>query len=347
MKQKVGILMAIAVSGLVFSQASVWAQQMEEVVVTVDYIPDEKLQTSEVADILDAEDMSIAGDSNIGESLKRLPGLSLVGGKFVYVRGLGERYSSTYFNGTPIPSPEPLQRAVPLDLFDSSIISNVLVQKTYSPNYGAEFSGGVIDIRSAALPDENFFKLKLGTGLMMFPLIKMVLPTRVVVVTFGVKITALERSRRLFKAILALIVIPVCLLTPHWSRPMVRLFLKAAPLNAIGQDTARLNFTNNVWDARRRQNPYDVGLSTSFGRRWDADDKSFGLLVVASHDNQWRNRFTERSRWGERAFRIGLGDQQAENIREQAVLSGPLGTDEIPLFSVEIMIERLIRLIPV
>jgi len=64
----------IAVIGLLFFQTLVSAQQMEEVVVTVDYIPDEKLQSSEVADILDAEDMSIAGDSNIGEYLKRLTG---------------------------------------------------------------------------------------------------------------------------------------------------------------------------------------------------------------------------------------------------------------------------------
>ena len=62
-----------------------FAQPIEEIIVTVDYIPDEKLQTAEVSDILDAEDISIAGDSNVGDSLKRLPGLSLVDGKFIYV----------------------------------------------------------------------------------------------------------------------------------------------------------------------------------------------------------------------------------------------------------------------
>lgn len=335
MKQKASILMAITVSGCLSFPASVSAQAMEEVVVTVDYIPDEKLQTSEVADILDAEDMSIAGDSNIGESLKRLPGLSLVGGKFVYVRGLGERYSSTYFNGTPIPSPEPLQRAVPLDLFDSSIISNVLVQKTYSPNYGAEFSGGVIDIRSAALPDENFFKLKFGNGFND-------VSTNQNGFTYtgsGRDFWGEDNGSRAFpsfiKSNIGSYSNPGLFTNPALIAPNGTVIFEGSPLTAIAQDTARLSFNNNVWDARRRQNPYDISMSSAFGRRWDVDDKSFGLLVLASHDNQWRNRFTERNRWGERAFRMGLSDQQAENIREQAVLSGSLGTDEIPLFSVE------------
>ncbi len=151
---------------LILVAPSLIAQELdvEEVTIVGEYIPDEKLETSEVSDILDAEDISIAGDSNIGDALKRLPGVSLVGGKYAYIRGLGDRYSSTYFNGTPIPGIEPLKRAVPLDLFDSSVTSSVLVQKTYSPNYGAGFSGGVVDIRSANVPDENFFKLKIKTA---------------------------------------------------------------------------------------------------------------------------------------------------------------------------------------
>ncbi|MCH1488333.1 MAG: TonB-dependent receptor plug domain-containing protein, partial [Pseudomonadales bacterium] len=140
----VAILLAMPLS------TSVAGQQMEEVVVIKAFTPDEKLQTSEVSELLDADDMSIAGDSDIGAALKRLPGLSLVGGRFIYVRGLGERYSSTYVNGTSMPSPEPLQRAVPLDLFDTSVVKNVLVQKTHSANYGIEFSGGIVDIRTAA-----------------------------------------------------------------------------------------------------------------------------------------------------------------------------------------------------
>ena len=129
------VFLALSVS------TSAAGQQMEEVVVIKAFTPDEKLQTSEVSEVLDADAMSIAGDSDIGAALERLPGLSLVGGRFIYVRGLGERYSSTYVNGTSMPSPGPLQRAVPLDLFDTWVVKNVLVQKTHSANYGIQFSG--------------------------------------------------------------------------------------------------------------------------------------------------------------------------------------------------------------
>ncbi len=133
-------------------------KDVEEITVLGRYIPDEKRATSEIANVLDAEAFSLAGDSNVAAGLQRLPGVSLVGGKYVYVRGLGGRYSSTLLNGSGIPSPEPLRKVVPLDLFPTSIIESVLVQKTYSPQYPAEFGGGVIDLRTKAVPDEFIFE---------------------------------------------------------------------------------------------------------------------------------------------------------------------------------------------
>ena len=100
--------------------------------------------TSEVVSLLTAEDMARSGDGDIAGALSRVPGLSLVGGGFVYVRGLGDRYSLALLNGSPLPSPEPMRRAVPLDLFPTDIVASSLVQKTYSANYPGEFGGGVI-----------------------------------------------------------------------------------------------------------------------------------------------------------------------------------------------------------
>jgi outer membrane receptor protein involved in Fe transport len=133
---------------------------VEEITVLGRFIPDEKRATSEIANVLDAEAFALAGDSDVAVALQRVPGLSLVGGKYVYVRGLGERYSSTLLNNSIIPSPEPLRKVVPLDLFPTSMIESVLVQKTYSPYYPAEFAGGVIDLRTKTVPDE--FILEVG-----------------------------------------------------------------------------------------------------------------------------------------------------------------------------------------
>ncbi len=133
---------------------------VEEITVTGRYVPDEKRATSEIANVLDSEAFALAGDSDIASAIQRLPGLSRTRDGYVYVRGLGDRYSSTLLNGSGIPSTDPLRRVVPLDIFPTSLISSVLVQKTYSPEFPADFGGGVIDLRTKAIPDD--FVLEIG-----------------------------------------------------------------------------------------------------------------------------------------------------------------------------------------
>ena len=127
------------------SDTEINTETIEDVVVSVSFIPDEKRDTSEISNVLSSEDMTLAGDSAASDALKRVTGLSLVKGKYVYVRGLGERYSSALLNGVLLPSPEPLKRVVPFDIFPTSVLESVLVQKTYSAQYPGEFGGGVID----------------------------------------------------------------------------------------------------------------------------------------------------------------------------------------------------------
>jgi TonB-dependent receptor len=139
-------------------------RETEVVVVRGRFIPEPQRVTSEVANFLSAADLARTGDDNAAAALTRLTGLSVVSGRFVYVRGLGDRYSSALLNGSPLPSPEPLRRQVPLDLFPSNILSGATVQKTFSPNYPGEFGGGIIDLRTLRSPNEPFLTMKLGTG---------------------------------------------------------------------------------------------------------------------------------------------------------------------------------------
>lgn len=136
-----------------------------EIVVLGRFIPTPQQETSEVASFLLPEDLARTGDDNAATALTRLTGLSVVSGRFVFVRGLGDRYSSALLNGSPLPSPEPLRRTVPLDLFPSNVLEGAVVQKTYSPNYPGEFGGGVIDLQTVGLPNEAFGQLKFGLGL--------------------------------------------------------------------------------------------------------------------------------------------------------------------------------------
>lgn len=113
----------------------------------------------QVVSVLSAADIERTGEGDIAGALSRVTGLSVVSGGFVYVRGLGDRYSLALLNGSPLPSPEPLKRVVPLDLFPTSVIASSLVQKTYSANFPGEFGGGVINLTTKAIPRETFLTI--------------------------------------------------------------------------------------------------------------------------------------------------------------------------------------------
>lgn len=115
--------------------------------------------SSQVLTLLSEEDIARTGEGDIAGSLGRVSGLSLVGNGRVFVRGLGDRYSLALLNGLPLPSPEPLSRVVPLDIFPTSIIASSLVQKTYSANFPGEFGGGVINLTTKAIPNESFLDI--------------------------------------------------------------------------------------------------------------------------------------------------------------------------------------------
>jgi outer membrane receptor protein involved in Fe transport len=134
------------------------------IVVRGEFIPEPMQVTSEVASFLTNEDLARTGDDNAALALTRVTGLSVVSGRFVYVRGLGDRYSSALLNSSPLPSPEPLRRQVPLDLFPSNILDSAAVQKTFSPNYPGEFGGGIIDLKTLRRPAMPFLTFKAGTG---------------------------------------------------------------------------------------------------------------------------------------------------------------------------------------
>ncbi|WP_199554947.1 TonB-dependent receptor domain-containing protein [Sandaracinobacteroides hominis] len=131
----------------------------EDIVVIGRNIPNVIRATPSVVSVLSATDMARTGEGDIAGALARVTGLSVVGGKYVYVRGLGERYSLALLNGLPIPSPEPLKRVVPLDIFPTDLLASTLVQKSYSANYPGEFGGGVINLTTKAIPEESFFNV--------------------------------------------------------------------------------------------------------------------------------------------------------------------------------------------
>lgn len=133
-----------------------------EIVVQGRFIPEPVRNTAQVVSVLSSAEIARSGEGDISGALQRVTGLSVNTNGFVFVRGLGDRYSLALLNGLPLPSPEPLRRVVPLDVFPTSIISSAVVQKSYSVNFPGEYGGGVINLTTAALPDENYLTVGVG-----------------------------------------------------------------------------------------------------------------------------------------------------------------------------------------
>ncbi|MCB0258309.1 MAG: carboxypeptidase-like regulatory domain-containing protein, partial [Calditrichaeota bacterium] len=114
-----------------------------------------------VSDAISAEEISRSGSSDAADAMSRVTGASVVGGKYVYVRGLGDRYSNTQLNGAELPSADPDKKAVQMDLFPSNLLDNIVTQKTFTPDQPGNFSGGIVNIGTKSFPDG--FTLKFST----------------------------------------------------------------------------------------------------------------------------------------------------------------------------------------
>lgn len=124
----------------------------------------ERKKAAVVQDSIGAQEIARTPDANAGEAARRVVGVTLVGGKYVFVRGLGGRYVQTLLNGNLMPSPEPDEPGVPLDLFPTSLLSNLNVLKTYSPDLPAQFGGGSLTIDTSTFPTQFELKLRAGLG---------------------------------------------------------------------------------------------------------------------------------------------------------------------------------------
>jgi len=117
---------------------------------------------SVITDNVGSDEMKANGDSDAASALARVTGLSIVDSQYVFVRGLGERYSNTTLAGSVIPTTEPDKKVVPLDLFPSGLIDSVQVAKTYSPDQSAEFAGGLVQVVPMKFPNRRVFDLSIG-----------------------------------------------------------------------------------------------------------------------------------------------------------------------------------------
>jgi len=238
---------------------------------------EERRNSGAVTDILGAEQIARAGDSDAAGALKRVTGLTLVDGKFIFVRGLGERYSSVLLNGAQIPSPDPTRRVIPLDLFPTEILQGVVVQKTFSADMPGEFGGGTIQLRTKGFPDEPLFKVALGAGWVDGTTGKQGLRE----FGSGSDISGFDDGRRALPEVLEDLRQRGIFLRQR--TPANPNGLTPSELEAVGEDLA-----SGRYDIKRQSIGPDSNFALAGGNSWQFTDRwKAGFLASFRHSQSW------------------------------------------------------------
>jgi hypothetical protein len=111
-----------------------------------------------------AEQIAKSPDGDAAQAVGRVAGVSVQDGKYVFVRGLGDRYTQTSLNGARIPSPEPEKKVVPLDLFPTGLLQSITTIKTFTPDQPGDFSGATVDIQTREFPARRTWAMSTSTG---------------------------------------------------------------------------------------------------------------------------------------------------------------------------------------
>ncbi|MEX2488633.1 MAG: TonB-dependent receptor, partial [Pseudomonadales bacterium] len=255
--------------------------EMEEVTVVARMTSDtafaSERNADSVLDVLGEREISIAGDSTAAQALQRVTGVT-VKDDIVFVRGLGDRYSATFFNGAELPSPDPARRAISLDIFPTFLISGITVHKTYSSDLPGDFSGGAVRLETRSIPDTLTVSLKASGG-------GNTLSTTADVFSHpggDEDFLGFDDGDRDIPS-------PGGVLTDNGRRPLSE--LSDDENQEIAQAIAR-NFPFNL---REFELPPDFSAEFGIGNRFAFNDAEVGVSLSGLYDTEWRYREEQRA----------------------------------------------------
>ena len=125
---------------------------------------DAQRRATGIVSAITAQQIQQSPDGDAAQVVQRVAGVTVQDGKYVFVRGLGERYTTTALNGARLPSPEPERKVVPLDLFPSSLLQTITTSKTFTPDLPGDFAGAQVDIRTREFPARRTMSYSASIG---------------------------------------------------------------------------------------------------------------------------------------------------------------------------------------
>lgn len=120
--------------------------------------------SAHLIDGLSIESINKTGAGTIASAVRSVPGVSVQEGKFVYVRGLGDRYTKSILNGMDIPGLDPDKNTIQMDVFPTNILENIVVYKSAAADLPADFTGGVVDVVTKDFPNKRQMGISVSVG---------------------------------------------------------------------------------------------------------------------------------------------------------------------------------------
>ena len=259
-----------------------------------------------------AQEISRTQDTNAGEVIRRVPGVSLIDDKFVMVRGLSQRYNNVWVNGGAVPSSEADSRAFSFDIIPSSQIDNLTIVKSPTAEYPADYSGGFIIVNTKEIPAENSFNIAVGGNWNTSSAFKDFSYSK----GSGTDFLGFDNGLRSLNGGIHAALNP-------------QLNANGKPVGDYATSLLE-NGLNNDWLVKNRKPLGDLKLAASLNQRWMLGGRTLGMLAALNYTNEYRTyENMENNLYGiydaandkPNYLRHSVDDQYNNNVRLGAMLN--------------------------
>ena len=226
--------------------------------------------SSVIVSNVSAQEISRTQDTNAGEVIRRVPGVSLIDDKFVMVRGLSQRYNNVWVNGSAVPSSEADSRAFSFDIIPSSQIDNLTIVKSPSAEYPADYSGGFILVGTKEIPSQNSLDISVGGNWNTSSAFHHFVSAK----GSGTDFLGFDNGLRHLHGGISSTLAPQ--LGPGG--------------NPVGDYATSLlgNHLNNDWSVRSKKPLGDLKLASTLARHWELGGRRMGLIAALNYTNEYR-----------------------------------------------------------
>ncbi len=230
----------------------------------------QRKKANSISDGISSEQIKKSNDASTSDALKRIPGVTLLDNKFIFVRGTSERYSNAQLNNTSLSSTEPEKKSFAFDLLPTNLLSNTIVVKSFTPDIAGDFAGGTVQINTIDFPDRLKINLSYSTSYTSNTSFK-----DFSTYSGGASFWGFDNGSRA--------------LPPSFPANLATAGLTRSEINELARTL------NNVWAPESKRAPLNNNFSLSVGDGTTLLGQNFGFVAAFSFRNSYKNSDVERN----------------------------------------------------